>query len=156
MTFDLEAWKVCVLASTEAVINDFNLLVASGLVLAGAVGLWVAGFDLIYATMDYDFDRSAGLRSLVVRHGVAGSLRIAQALHAGAFVGLAAFGLTAGMGLVYFAGLGLVLGAFFYEHRSVAGPGPLDVGAVNHAFFNTNAFVGLVFVLAVLGDELRR
>ncbi len=127
------------------------------LVLAAAVGLWVAGFDLIYATMDYEFDRATGLRSLVVRHGVAGSLRLAQALHAGAFVGLAAFGITAGLGTVYFAGLGLVLAAFYYEHRSVAGPTPPDVRAVNAAFFNANAFVGLVFVLAVFGDEwLRR
>jgi len=46
-----------------------------------------------------------------------------------------------------------VLGAFVYEHRSVAGPGPLDVGAVNRAFFNANAFVGLVFVLTVFADE---
>ena len=126
------------------------------LVLAAAVLLWVAGFDLIYATMDYEFDRAAGLRSLVVRYGIAASLRLAQALHAGAFVGLAVFGITAGLGTVYFASLLLVLGAFLYEHRSVAGPAPLDVGAVNGAFFNANAFVGLVFVLAVLGDELRR
>ena len=126
------------------------------LVLAGAVGLWVAGFDLIYATMDYEFDRAAGLRSLVVRCGIPGSLRLAQALHAGAFVGLAVFGAAAGLGVVYFASLLLVLGAFLYEHRSVAGPAPLDVGAVNNAFFNANAFVGLVFVLAVLGDELLR
>ncbi len=126
------------------------------LVLAGAVLLWVAGFDLIYATMDYEFDRAAGLRSLVVRYGIASSLRLAQALHAGAFVGLAVFGIAAGLGIIYFASLLLVLGAFLYEHCSVAGPAPLDVGAVNNAFFNANAFVGLVFVLAVLGDELRR
>ncbi len=126
------------------------------LVLAGAVLLWVAGFDLIYATMDYEFDRATGLRSLVVRFGVPASLRLAQTLHAGAFVGLVGFGVAAGLGIVYFASLGLVLGAFFYEHRSVAGPAAPDVGAVNKAFFNANAFVGLVFVLAVLGDELLR
>ena len=126
------------------------------LVLAGAVLLWVAGFDLIYATMDFDFDRAAGLRSLVVRCGIPGSLRLAQVLHAAAFLGLAAFGWAAGMGGIYFAGLALVLGAFFYEHRSVAGPAPLDVGVVNAAFFHANAFVGLVFVLAVFGDECWR
>ena len=136
-----------------AVRGQFDL---APLVLAGAVGLWVAGFDLIYATMDYDFDRAAGLRSLVVRFGIPRSLRLAQGLHAGAFVGLAVFGATAGIGVIYFVGLLLVLGAFFYEHRSVAGPAPLDVGAVNNAFFNANAFVGLVFVLSVLGGELWR
>ena len=106
--------------------------------------------------MDYEFDRAAGLRSLVVRCGVPGSLRLAQGLHAGAFVGLAAFGVAAGLGIVYFTCLVFVLGAFFYEHRSIAGPAPLDVGAVNNAFFRANAFVGLVFVLAVAGDELLR
>ncbi len=126
------------------------------LVLAGAVLLWVAGFDLIYATMDHDFDRAAGLRSLVVRCGIPGSLRLAQALHAGAFLGLCTFGWVAGLGWFYVGALALVLGAFFYEHRSVSGPAPLDVGRVNNAFFNANAFVGLVFVLAVLGDELSR
>ena len=135
-----------------AVRGHFDL---APLVLAGAVLLWVAGFDLIYATMDYDFDRSAGLRSMVVRFGVPASLRLAQGLHAAAFVGLAAFGVAAGLGWIYLAGLGLVLGAFFYEHRSVSGPAPLDVGVVNNAFFNANAFVGLVFVLTILVDLLR-
>ncbi len=126
------------------------------MILAGAVLLWVAGFDLIYATMDHDFDRAAGLRSLVVRYGISGSLRIARGLHALALFGLAGFGLAAGLGPVYGAGLLLMLGAFVYEHRSVAGPGPLDVGVVNNAFFNANAFVGLVFVATVWIDRLYR
>ena len=123
------------------------------LVLAGAVLLWVAGFDLIYATMDVEFDRAEGLHSLVVRYGVPVSLRVARGLHAAAMLGLGAFGITAGLGAWYVGGLVLVLGAFVYEHRSVAGPGPLDVGAVNRAFFNANAFVGFVFVLSILADE---
>ena len=122
--------------------------------LAGAVLLWVAGFDLIYATMDYDFDRGAGLRSLVVRHGIPGSLRLAQTLHATALAGLIAFGVAAGLGWMYGVGIVLMAGALVYEHRSVAGPGPLDVGAVNNAFFNANAFVGLAFVVAVWIDRL--
>ncbi len=122
------------------------------LVLAGAVLLWVAGFDLIYATMDHDFDRSVGLRSLVVRYGIPVSLRVARGLHITAMLGLVGFGVVAGLGPIYGFGLLLVLGAFVYEHRSVAGPAPLDMGAVNNAFFNANAFVGLVFVLSILGD----
>ena len=124
------------------------------LVLAGAVLLWVAGFDLIYATMDYEFDRANGLRSLVVRHGIPASLRIARGLHAAALVGLGIFGVSAGLGWVYYAGFPLLLGALVYEHSSVRDPAKLDVGAVNRAFFNANAFVGAVFVLAVLGDVL--
>jgi 4-hydroxybenzoate polyprenyltransferase len=126
------------------------------LVLGLAVLCWVAGFDLIYATMDYAFDVEAGLRSLVVKLGIAGSHRLAQVLHAAAFVWLAAFGACAGLGVIYFASLLLVLGAFFYEHRAVSGQARLDAGAVNRAFFNANAFVGLVFVTAVLADELWR
>lgn len=128
------------------------------LVLAAAVLLWVAGFDLIYATMDYDFDRRVGLRSLVVRCGIPASLRLAQWLHGAAFLGLAAFGAAGGLGAIYFASLALVLGAFFYEHRAVAGTaaGAPEVGAINRAFFNANAFVGAVFVLAVLADQLLR
>ena len=67
-------------------------------------------------------------------------------------LGLLAFGIVAGLGPWYAGGLALMLGAFVYEHRSVAGPGPLDVGAVNHAFFNANAFVGLVFVVSIMAD----
>ncbi len=119
------------------------------LVLAGAVLLWVAGFDLIYATMDYEFDRGAGLRSLVVRYSIPTSLRVARELHAAAMLGLLAFGIVAGLGSWYAAGLALILGAFIYEHRSVAKDGPLDVGAINRAFFASNAFVSAVFVLAV-------
>ena len=126
------------------------------LILAGAVLLWVAGFDLIYATMDYDFDRMAGLRSLVVRFGVPASLRLARGLHVAALLGLAGFGWVAGLGPVYGVGLLLMLGAFVYEHRSVAGPGLLDVGVVNNAFFNANAFVGLAFVATIWIDRLYR
>lgn len=119
------------------------------LVLAGTVLLWVAGFDLIYATMDYEFDRKAGLRSLVVRYGIPASLRVARGLHAAAMLGLLAFGIVAGLGAWYAAGLALILGAFVYEHRTVGRPGPLDVGAINQAFFASNAFVSAVFVLSV-------
>lgn len=126
------------------------------LILAGAVLLWVAGFDLIYATMDHDFDRNAGLRSMVVRYGVPGSLRLAQALHVLAFLGLCSFGWAANLGTFYLIGLTLNFCAFYYEHRSVSGSGPLDVGKVNNAFFNANAFVGFVFVLSILGDLLSR
>ena len=77
-------------------------------------------------------------------------------MHALALLGLLAFGIAAGLGGIYFAGLVLVLGAFIYEHRSVAGPGPHDMGVVNNAFFNANAFVGLVFVLAIWLDQISR
>lgn len=118
------------------------------LVLALGVLQWVAGFDLIYATQDYEFDKGTGLHSLVVKLGVPASLSLAQWLHGGLFALLFAFGWTASLGPAYYAGLVLVLGALVYEHRSAAVQ-PLDIGAVDRAFFLSNAFVGAVFVVAV-------
>src|SRR5436190_11053070 len=88
------------------------------LVLGTGVICWVAGFDLIYATQDVDFDRREGLRSLVVQIGVAASLRLAQWLHLLMFAALVGFGLAANLGLIYFAAMLLIAGALIYEHRS--------------------------------------
>jgi len=129
-----------------AVRGEFAL---APMILAAGVVLWVAGFDLIYATQDHEFDRREGLHSLVVRLGVPGSLRLAQWLHAVVMALFAAFGVAAGLGTAYFAGLGLVLLALAYEHR-VARRADLD--AINQAFFTSNAAVGLIFVLATLAD----
>jgi 4-hydroxybenzoate polyprenyltransferase len=120
-------------------------------VLASGVICWVAGFDLIYATQDYDFDRREGLRSLVVQFGVARSLKLAQLLHAIMLLALIAFGLTAKLGPAYFAAMPLVLITLIYEHRMAA---KLDVAGVNRAFFQSNAFVSAVFVLSIFADRL--
>ncbi len=119
------------------------------LVLALAVLFWVAGFDIIYATQDHAFDRDAGLRSLVVRLGVPRSLSWAQRLHWIMLAVLAWFGWVAGLGVAFWSSLALVAGALVYEHRSA---GRLDVGAINRAFFTSNAFVGVVFVAGVFVD----
>jgi 4-hydroxybenzoate polyprenyltransferase len=121
------------------------------LILAVGVLCWVAGFDLIYATMDLEFDRRSGLHSMVVRFGIPRSLQLATWLHVAMFMLLIAFGLAAKLGGIYFGSLALVLGALVYEHRSAA---RLDLGAVNDAFFKSNAVVGLVFVAAVLIDRV--
>ena len=126
-------------------------LTLAPLILAAGVILWVAGFDLIYATQDQAFDRREGLHSLVVRLGVARSLQLAQLLHAGMFLLLAGFGFAAGLQAFYFGSLVLVLGALVYEHRVAR---RLDLQAINEAFFTSNAFVGLVFVIGTLADRL--
>ncbi len=120
------------------------------LVLALAVLLWVAGFDIIYATQDYEFDRAAGLHSLVVQLGVTRSLAWAQWLHWMMLATLAAFGWCARLGAAYWAGLVLIGGALVYEHRSAA---RRDVVAINRAFFASNAFVGAAFVAGVWLDR---
>jgi len=121
------------------------------LILAAGVVFWVAGFDMIYATQDHEFDKREGIRSLVVRFGIPGSLRGAQLLHGVMFLLLVGFGAAAGLGAVYFGSLALVLGALVYEHRVAR---RLDLKAINQAFFASNAFVGLVFVAATLADRV--
>ncbi len=113
---------------------------------AGVIG-WVAGFDLIYATQDLEFDRGEALQSLVVRLGIPGALRLAQWLHLAMFAALVAFGFAASLGAIYFCGMPLVAGALFYEHRSAA---RLDLAGINRAFFQSNAFVSAVFLASVL------
>jgi 4-hydroxybenzoate polyprenyltransferase len=120
------------------------------LILGAGVICWVAGFDLIYATQDVDFDRRTGLRSLVVKLGIAQSLRLAQRLHFLMFLALIAFGFTAKLGTIYYAAMPFVATALFYEHRSAR---KLDLAGINRAFFQSNAFVSALFVAAVAIDR---
>ncbi len=117
--------------------------------LAAGVLCWVAGFDLIYATQDYDFDRGEGLRSMVVKLGVPGALQLAKVLHAAALAFFCVFGWLAGMHLIYGIAMALVAGALVIEHRSAA---RLDVAGINRAFFAVNAWVGAIFVAGVALD----
>jgi 4-hydroxybenzoate polyprenyltransferase len=121
-------------------------------VLAAGVICWVAGFDLIYATQDYEFDRHEGIHSLVVKLGIAKSLRLAQLLHLLTFVALIAFGFAAQLGAVYYWSMPLIAAALFYEHRMEKA----DLAGINRAFFQSNAFVSAVFLIAVCLDRLIR
>jgi len=119
-------------------------------VLGAGVICWVAGFDLIYATQDYDFDRREGIRSLVVNLGIARSLRLAQLLHLLTFAALIGFGLAAKLGALYYWSMPLIAVALFYEHKI----DKLDLGGISRAFFQSNAFVSAVFLVAVCADRL--
>jgi 4-hydroxybenzoate polyprenyltransferase len=121
-------------------------------ILAAGVICWVAGFDLIYATQDYDFDRREGIRSLVVKLGIARSLRFAQLLHLLTFGALIAFGVVAQLGALYYWSMPLIAAALFYEHKTEK----LDIAGINRAFFQSNAFVSAVFLIAVCVDRLTR
>ena len=120
------------------------------LVLGAGIICWVAGFDLIYATQDHDFDRREGIRSLVVKLGITRSLRLAQLLHLAMFAALIAFGLSAKLRFFYYCGMPLVAAALFYEHKTEK----LDLAGINRAFFQSNAFVSAVFLIAVCVDRL--
>jgi len=120
------------------------------LVLAAGVICWVAGFDLIYATQDYDFDRREGIRSLVVKLGITRSFHLAELLHLFTFVALIGFGLLAKLGSLYYWSMPLIAAALVYEHKIEK----LDLAGINRAFFQSNAFVSAVFLLAVCADRL--
>jgi 4-hydroxybenzoate polyprenyltransferase len=120
------------------------------IVLAAGVICWVAGFDLIYATQDYEFDRREAIRSLVVNLGIARSLRLAQLLHFVTFAALIVFGLAAELGALYYWSMPLIAAALFCEHKTEK----LDLTGINRAFFQSNAFVSAVFLVAVCVDRL--
>ncbi len=110
-------------------------------VLGMAVMLWVAGFDIIYATQDVEVDRQLGLHSIPTRFGVAGALRLSALCHALTIVALACLPLVIpALGVIYYAGLTAITGLLVYEHRLVR---PDDLTRVNQAFFHVNAVVSL-------------
>jgi len=121
------------------------------IILAAGVLCWVAGFDIIYATQDVEADRRDGLRSMVVKLGVPGALKLAGWLHLAMLAGLVAFGISARLGPIYFWGLLPVPFLLLFEHRIAR---TLDLAKINKAFFETNAAIGLLFVVVTAADRL--
>jgi 4-hydroxybenzoate polyprenyltransferase len=120
------------------------------LLLSLVVLLWTAGFDVLYACQDYDFDRRAGLRSVPARVGVARALWIARLLHAGAFAALLGLYFQTSLGGLALAGV-LATGALLvYQHTLVRAD---DLSRLNAAFFTTNAFVSVI-LLATFGGAV--
>ncbi len=116
-------------------------------VLGVAVGLWIGGFDLIYACQDAEVDRTIGVRSVPARFGVRFALGLSVAVHAVTFALFVWFGHLVGLGWLWWIGLVLAGVAFIYEHAIVR---PGDLSRVNRAFFTANGFVGIaLFVFAV-------
>jgi 4-hydroxybenzoate polyprenyltransferase len=114
------------------------------LLLSLVVLLWTAGFDILYACQDIDFDRQHGLRSIPARVGVANALWIARALHAASFLALVSLYFVTRLGAVALIGV-LATGALLlYQHRLVKAD---DLSRLNAAFFTTNAFVSAILLL---------
>jgi len=119
--------------------------------LAIAVLTWVAGFDVVYACQDVEFDRQAGLFSIPARFGVGGALVIARVLHGGAVAVLAAVGVVAGLHQVYWIGWAAILFVLVREHRMVHAD---DLSKIGVAFFNLNAWVSAIYLVAVVAAVL--
>jgi 4-hydroxybenzoate polyprenyltransferase len=117
-------------------------------VLGAAVGLWIGGFDIIYACQDVDIDRQIGVHSTPARFGVRTALHISTVTHVVTFALFVWFGHLVGLGWLWWVGLALTAVAFAYQHIVVT---PNDLSKVNRAFFTANGFVGIaLFLFAVL------
>lgn len=113
-----------------------------------AIGTWVAGFDVLYACQDVDFDRREGLRSIPVRFGLRHAIAIARGLHVIAVLALAAVGGVAGLGPIYMTGVAVVALLLVYEQSLVR---PDDLSQVKRAF-DLNGWVGVLYLLATAAD----
>jgi 4-hydroxybenzoate polyprenyltransferase len=116
-----------------------------------AVTFWVGGFDVFYALQDEAFDRAERLESLVVRLGQAKAILVAKLLHGLALVALILFGVGAGFGLAYYAGVAVGAALIAWEHRLVR---PGDLSRLNAAFFTANGIVSIVVFLGALVDRV--
>ncbi len=112
--------------------------------LALAIGLWVGGFDILYACQDVDFDRGHGLRSIPVRFGVAASIRLSRVMHAATILVMALLWQAADLPLVYLGGVGIVAVLLAYEQSLVSDD---DLSQVKKAF-DLNGYVGIVYFAA--------
>jgi 4-hydroxybenzoate polyprenyltransferase len=119
--------------------------------LGGAVALWIAGFDIIYATMDLEIDRREGLHSIPRRFGVATALRITRAFHFASVLLLVWLGLALGLGPLYYLGVAVVAALLAYENSIVSAD---DLSRVDMAFLTMNGVIALVFLAGVLADAI--
>jgi 4-hydroxybenzoate polyprenyltransferase len=123
------------------------------LLLTAAVTFWVAGFDVLYACQDFDFDRASGLHSIPRYLGISRALWVARAFHVIMLLLLAALLVAFGMGKLAIAGVAVVAVLLAYEHSLVSTG---DLKKLNAAFFTMNGVISVVFFVFVAGDLLLR
>ncbi len=119
------------------------------LLLSASVMFWVAGFDIIYALMDEEFDRKMGLHSIVVCYGQTNAMKIAFGLHLCSVLFAAAFGWATELGWIYYSGVLAFAALISYEH-SIVNPG--DHKKINMAFFHINAIISVGLFLCATVD----
>jgi 4-hydroxybenzoate polyprenyltransferase len=111
------------------------------LLLSAIVLLWTAGFDVLYACQDYEFDWRTNLHSIPKRFGIGRSLMIARLFHVGAFMAILGLYWITRLGVLAFAGVIVTAALLVYQHRLVRAD---DLSKLNAAFFTTNAFVSVI------------
>lgn len=123
------------------------------LLLSLVVLFWTAGFDVLYACQDYEFDSKTGLHSIPRRFGIANSLLIARLFHLSAFLALLTLYWITQLGVVSLIGVLATGGLLIYQHRLVRAD---DLSKLNAAFFTTNAFVSVILFVTFGGSVLVR
>ncbi|MFI9649913.1 menaquinone biosynthesis prenyltransferase MqnP [Streptomyces sp. NPDC052040] len=122
-------------------------------ILGLAVGIWIGGFDLIYACQDVETDREIGVMSVPARFGIPAAIRGARVCHTVVTALFVWYALATGAGFFFWLGLVVVAGAFVYEHSIVR---PHDLSRLNRAFFSVNGFIGIALFVCALLDLLVR
>ncbi|MFD7341842.1 menaquinone biosynthesis prenyltransferase MqnP [Streptomyces violascens] len=122
-------------------------------ILGLAIGIWIGGFDLIYACQDVEADRGHGVKSVPARFGIPAAIYGARGCHSVTMALLVWYALATGAGFFFWLGLLIVLAAFLYEHTLVK---PHDLSRLNRAFFQVNGFIGIALFLCALLDLLVR
>ncbi len=131
-----------------AVTEQFQVL---PIIFSLAVFTWVAGFDIIYALQDEDFDKAHHLYSLPAKLGKSNALLVSIIVHVNTFILLYYAGYYIEFGMLYWIGFGLFTAALVYQHLIVK---PDDLSRVNRAFFTANGIASLVFGSFVITDLL--
>jgi 4-hydroxybenzoate polyprenyltransferase len=126
-------------------------LSSAAVLLGVGAGLWVAGFDIIYACQDIEVDRREGLHSIPADFGVARGLSIAFGFHIAFVVCLLVAGSMLDAGRWYYAGVLITTLLLIYEHRLVK---PHDISRVNAAFFTTNGIVSIALFALIALDTV--
>ncbi|MBM7094657.1 MULTISPECIES: UbiA-like polyprenyltransferase [Alteribacter] len=116
-----------------------------------AVALWTAGFDVIYATQDADYDREVGLHSIPSRFGIKKALIIAKGFHVFSFIAMAALFFATPLGWFYLLGVIAAGGIMVYEHSIVSAD---DLSRVGVAFFTMNGVISIILLFFTIGDLL--
>jgi 4-hydroxybenzoate polyprenyltransferase len=117
--------------------------------IGGVVCFWMAGFDVLYATMDYQHDRTVGIHSIPVAVGIPTALRLVAVFHLVAVVFMVLVGVAFSLSGVYYAGVGICAALLAYENAIVK---PDNLSRVNAAFFNVNAILAGLYLAAVALD----
>ena len=129
------------LAPIGAWIAITNSFTPEPFLIGTAVLCWVAGFDILYAIQDIDFDRRQGLYSIPARFGIGTSLVVTKLLHIASILLLLSVGSRLGLGLFYFVGVVIAAGLLAYENSLVK---PNDLSRLNIAFFTMNGVISLI------------